>query len=68
MLAAEVWTLDHYGGGRHNGWTSDLHPVRILSGCNLQTLADVKWTNKEPGETSGKREIIWKMQEIFWSG
>ena len=31
---------------------SRLHQVKILSGCNLQTLADVKWTNMEPGEIS----------------
>ena len=42
---------DHHGGARHNE-DSRLHRVKILCGCNLQTLADVKWTNKEPGETS----------------
>ena len=31
--------------------SSDLQPGEICSGCNLQTLADSKWTNQEPGET-----------------
>ena len=47
------------------GWSSDLQRGEICSECNLQTLADSKWTNKEPGETSGKKQVIWKMQEIF---